>query len=265
MSGAWRRRWYLVERRHGPAPSPRRMSHLDHPVVAPEQRPALTPPAATAPDASRAGDAASRPAVAPRARPRARLRELVGPAVFEASFVVLGVVLAYAVNEWREAREHRRRATAATSAITAELQANRDAVRAASAYHLSLLDTLRVPRAPGWRPSPALFSRGFVAPAQLSATAWETAAQAGVMEHIPYPVVLRLSRAYAQQARYEQQAMGVGELIYAELYRAGTDGIVANHRNLGRLIGALQFRERHLGALYDSTLADSTLAAVPHP
>ncbi len=33
---------------------------------------------------------------------RRNLRELAGPALFEATFVVLGVVLALAANEWRQ-------------------------------------------------------------------------------------------------------------------------------------------------------------------
>jgi len=35
---------------------------------------------------------------------RTNLRELAGPALFEATFVVLGVVLALAANEWRMTR-----------------------------------------------------------------------------------------------------------------------------------------------------------------
>jgi type II secretory pathway pseudopilin PulG len=186
---------------------------------------------------------------------RRNLRELVGPALFEATFVVLGVVLALAANQWREARQQRQRVSVATSAIAAELRDNRAAVVAASEYHSSMLDSLRVERAPSWRPSPFLFSRGFVSPAQLSSTAWQSAAAAGVVEHMPYQVVLRLSRAYANQGRYEHQAQSIGEVIYGELYRTGAQGITNNYRNLGNLIAAFLYRERQLMALYDSTLA----------
>jgi hypothetical protein len=186
---------------------------------------------------------------------RKSLRELAGPALFEAAFVVLGVVLALAANEWREGRQERQRVSLATNAISAELRDNRSAVAEASAYHSRILDSLRVGRPSSWRPAPAMFFRGFVSPAQVSSTAWQSAAAAGVVEHMPYQVVLRLSRAYATQGRYEHQAQSVGELIYGELYRNGTQGIANNYHNLGNLIGAFLYRERQLIALYDSTLA----------
>ena len=186
---------------------------------------------------------------------RKNLRELAGPALFEATFVVLGVVLALAANEWRQSREERRRASVATTAIAAELQANRAALVTASQYHTQLLDSLRAQRPATWRPSPWMFPRGFVAPAQLSSTAWQSAADAGVVEHMPYKAVLRLSRAYADQSRYEHQAQTIGQVIYAELYRDGVEGITGNYRNLGNLIGSFLYREKQLIAVFDSTLA----------
>lgn len=183
------------------------------------------------------------------------LRELAGPALFEAAFVVLGVVLALAANEWREGRQERQRAKVATNAIATEMQSNRAAVVAASAYHTMLLDSLRADRPSSWRPSPSMFSRGFVSPAQVSATAWQSAAATGAVEHMPYQTVLRLSQAYANQARYEHQALSIGEVIYAELYRNGVEGVTGNYRNLGNLIGSFLYRERQLLAVYDSTLA----------
>jgi hypothetical protein len=181
-------------------------------------------------------------------------RELAGPALFEAAFVVLGVVLALAANQWREGRQQRHRVSVATNAIAAELRDNRAAVVEASAYHSSLLDSLRLRRPASWRPSPFMFARGFVSPAQVSSTAWESAAAAGVVEHMPYQAVLRLSRAYANQGRYEHQAQSVGEVIYGELYRTGVQGVTGNYRNLGNLIGSFLYRERQLIAVYDSTL-----------
>ena len=186
---------------------------------------------------------------------RRNLRELAGPALFEAAFVVLGVVLALAANEWREGRNERQRAAIASNAIAAELRSNRGAVAAAHAYHSALIDSLQVNGSPTWQPSPRLFSRGFVAPAQLSSTAWQSAAATGAVEHMPYEAVLKLSQAYANQARYEHQAMNIGEVLYAELFRNGVQGVTSNYRNLGNLIGAFLYRERQLMAVYDSTLA----------
>ena len=183
-----------------------------------------------------------------------RIREHAGPALFEAIFVMLGVVLALVANEWRESRQHRNEASAANHAITAELSANRAALSSAFKYHSGLLDTLRAQRQTGRPTNPGTFSRGFVAPAQLSSTTWQVAAETGVLSHMPYPAVLSLSRAYAQQQRYEQQAQSVGQLIYSEIYRGGPAAIASNTEGLVSLIGAFAYRERQMLALFDSTL-----------
>jgi hypothetical protein len=191
---------------------------------------------------------------------RRHWRRLLIPAVLEAVLLTLGVALALAAEEWREGRQHRRQATAASLAITEEMRANRAAVAQSASYHASLLDSLRVRGSAGAAPSPALFRRGFVSPAQLSSAAWQTAAETGALEHIPHALVLQLSETYGPQQRYERQAESVAGLIYGELYRGGAEGITANHRNLGHLIGAFLYRERLLVRRYDSTLAALTPA-----
>ncbi len=168
---------------------------------------------------------------------------------------MLGVVLALAANQWREARSHQQDADAAVAAIVAELETNRTAVAVSMAYHGGLLEQLFQRTAADGPPSTELFVRGFVAPAQLSATAWEVAAETGVLSHVRYPIVLGLSHAYSGQHHYAAQAEGVGQLIYGELYRNGPDAVAANYRNLASLIGAFAYRERELLAVYDSTLA----------
>jgi len=192
---------------------------------------------------------------------RVRVRELVGPALFEASFVVLGVILALAANEWREAREHRRDAEDALRAIRAELAANRTTVESSRAYHAQLLSSLG--GRPATEPSPTInmFTRGFVSPAQVTSTAWNVASETGVLSHIPYPTVLKLSRAYALQNRYDDQSRNIAQLIYSELYRQGPMAMAANYRNLLSLIGAFAFRERELVILYDSTLTEQGTGA----
>jgi hypothetical protein len=89
----------------------------------------------------------------------------------------------------------------------------------------------------------------------VGSSAWETAAETGALEHLPHDAVLRLSRVYGPQGRYERQAEIVGGLIYGELYRGGAGSVVANYRNVGHLVSAFYYRERQLLTLYDSTLA----------
>jgi hypothetical protein len=173
----------------------------------------------------------------------------------ESTLIVFSVLLALGLDQWQQGREHRRLAGAATREIVAELRMNRAAVDEAHRYHRALMDTLAAHRRAGTEPSAALFSRGFIAPAQVTRTAWESAAETGALSHVPYEQVLKLSAAYAQQDRYAEQARSVGQIIYAELLRGGFEGIAANHRNLGAIVAAFRYREEHLVRLYDETFA----------
>ena len=189
---------------------------------------------------------------------RTRLRELIGPALFEATFVVLGVVIAYLANEWREKRVHREDAAAAKRAIVAELTGNRAAAKASLAYHTTLLDTLRKLQRANVAPTIQVFTRGFMSPAQLGATAWEVASQTGVLNHMAYADMLRFSHVYAEQRRYDLQSTGVSSVIYTELYRAGPMEMAKSGLGISSLIGTFQYRERALVALYDSVITESS-------
>ena len=49
-----------------------------------------------------------------------------------------------------------------------------------------------------------------------------------------YSTVLELSRLYARQERYELQSTAVGQILYAELFRGGVEGVLENYANLRR-------------------------------
>lgn len=197
----------------------------------------------------------SPPPPAPVDRPTRRWRELLGPAAFEASFVVLGVILAYATNEWREARVHRRDAATARMAIVTELRGNRTRLEQSLAYHRELMDTIF--RRPVSAPplSAGFFRRGFIAPAAISTTAWKVAAETGALSHMPYSEVLAISEIYGPLERYEAQAMNAGQFMYGELFRAGPTGVAAQATQLGAIIGAFGYREAELIARLDAVFS----------
>lgn len=177
-------------------------------------------------------------------------------AFFEAGFVVLGVVLAFAANEWREARENAQAAEQALEAVIEELEQNRDAVAGSLAYHEQLIALIGGEHPAGWEPSVRDFQRGFIAPAQLQRTAWSTAAVTGAVTHMRHEQVLALSRVYEAQAAYEQQTDAVGGLIYEEIYRRGVRSIPANYRNLESLLQTFRYRERVLLEVYDGAFEE---------
>ncbi len=181
------------------------------------------------------------------------------PLLLEAFFVVLGVVLALAANEWREYRNHQRHAAQALSSIREELSVNRRAVESALRYHLHLSDTLRFflpPRegAPPARvPDSRLFSRGFVDPATILSTAWEVANATDAVSYMEYDDLLLLSRTYADQRSYENQALQVGQLIYTRLFNEGHRGVYGNLANLQSILSTFWYRECQLLEHYDAT------------
>jgi type II secretory pathway pseudopilin PulG len=190
-------------------------------------------------------------------------KEAVRSALFEATFVVLGVILALAANEWRQARADRAQSQQAIAAIVQELNANRALVASAYDYHRNILQEIRNSEDNAPPPGFELFSRGFVAPARTSRTAWASASETGALAKTDYATVMELSKAYALQGYYETQARSVSEIIYAEIFKNGIQSVLSNYANLANTISTLLYRENELMEAYDSTIAalNSTVAA----
>ncbi|HYJ80185.1 MAG TPA: hypothetical protein VEW03_11310 [Longimicrobiaceae bacterium] len=207
-----------------------------------------------------------------------RLRIDLRPILLEAGFVVLGVVLAFAANEWRQAAANRRDARVAQTSVRSELRANRGAVQESLQYHVGLTDTLfTLLRASGpdgsQRPPPPdmrVFSNGFVHPAQLLSTAWDAAGATDAVRHMAYDDVLALAHVYEEQRDYRRQADLVGGIIYTGMFERGMGGMLENYANLANIISAFVYRECQLLASYDSVLArrlegDSATAPAARP
>lgn len=176
----------------------------------------------------------------------------------ESALIVFSVLLALGVDGWSNSREHRKQARAAEAEVLQELRSNRDLVEQARQYHGGLLRLIASSREQGDALTMRDFDRGFVSPAQISHTAWASASETGALSHMEYSTVLRLSRIYAQQERYTEQARSIGQLLYAEIYHNGTESIVANIRNLAGLISTFVYREEELLKMYDATLSPGT-------
>jgi hypothetical protein len=179
---------------------------------------------------------------------------VISSALFEAFFVVLGVVLALAANEWREKRAEQAHAEHALEAITEELRTNRQAIVGARDYHEGRMTAIREAMTGGDALSPRNFPRGFVSPAQLFQTAWDAASETGALANLDFATVLALSRVYESQDRYEDQARMVGQLVYTRIFNEGMEAIVADAGNLASIISTFAYRERELLEHYDAVL-----------
>ena len=193
--------------------------------------------------------------------------------LLEAVFVVLGVVLALAANEWRESASNRREATTALRSVREELGANRATVLESATYHIAISDSLfgrmRRPPADAEVPDARLFSRGFIHPARVLHTAWDAATATEAIRHMRHRDVLTIARIYALQENYAKQGEIVGTIIYNNLFEQGTGGIVRNYRNLASIVSTFWYRECELLLSYDSAMARlgeaGTAAAAPAP
>lgn len=169
---------------------------------------------------------------------------------------MLGVVLALAANEWRQARAERALAADALESIREELVENRRLVAEAQAYHAALSDTLAaLARQGAPRVDMRLFREGFINPAEVLTTAWEAARAADVIRDIDYSTVLVASHAYSAQERYRRSAENAGAVFWDALLREGSEGIAVNYRNLVAIIGGFWYMEGELLREYDAALA----------
>lgn len=159
-------------------------------------------PAASPPTASRDVADAARPPQTFRARLAARLPEIL----IEALFVLVAVLLAFLVEEWREERELDRIADEARRAIVQELQHNHDELlesRQDIADAITALETALAAEPPLLRDVTSDFEI-----ALLSTAAWRSAQSMESARRMDHAWMLTVARAYELQALYEQAQWG---------------------------------------------------------
>lgn len=113
--------------------------------------------------------------------------------------IVLGVLLALALNEWRETRSHRSQAKAALMNVKNELQSNLEAL---TILHENNAKTVELMAENNNERSSE--NRKFIPGLQLRETAWETFLSTGVSSYTDYETVLVLSETYSFQNVYKQ-------------------------------------------------------------
>lgn len=133
----------------------------------------------------------------------------IAKAVFEASMVLLAVLLAFLVTEWREDNRAEARANMAIERIVLELESNIAQLQVVAPYHGEtgqLLADHAASIEAGDLPARGRFiedavdvmPRGLFPP-QLTRTAWDYAVNSGVLDPVDYDVVADLAAAYSLQ------------------------------------------------------------------
>ena len=120
-----------------------------------------------------------------------RRREWLARASFEAALILFGLLAAFALNQWQEARQRAARADAMIAAIRAELAANLEVQRIAAARNAEVVELLRKVRDAGETFLPASQLKGalFSRP-HLTEAAWASAQNGGILEELPVETIL---------------------------------------------------------------------------
>lgn len=186
------------------------------------------------------------------------LRLTLRSAFFEAVFVVFGVVLALAANEWRQKANANQMAQEALGSIVAELKTNQNLIADSQQYHQAQVGKLVGMMKDNKVPTMDDYPRGFINPAWVTDTAWTVAQETGVLADMDYNTVLVLSATYESLERYEKQSDMVGQKIYGELFDGGAESLAANPKNLMNIIYTFIYREEQLKAGLQETLQTLT-------
>ncbi len=135
-----------------------------------------------------------------------RSRRSLGPLLIEVFFIVLGVMMALAANEWRENRALDKRTDAALENIRLEILRNQQTLQQRLPYHEALRDSLdsylpeiRNTSFPNVSERRLGMQRGLYFLLVYDA-AWQTALTSQVLSNVDYEMLTVLSTIYQVQA-----------------------------------------------------------------
>ncbi|MCB9512311.1 MAG: hypothetical protein H6695_19180 [Deferribacteres bacterium] len=143
----------------------------------------------------------------PKSSNKARLpfsKEKLQYVLLESLLIVLGVVLAYSVNEYREHRRDVSRSQQAMRLIHEEFAQNKEILTSAHAYHAYLIDTLKSYIGTDRQPGIRVFHSGFTARNSVLTSAWETAKRTESLSKIPMTEMLALTELYQRLESYNK-------------------------------------------------------------
>ncbi len=150
--------------------------------------------------------------------------------------IVLGVLLALALSEWAEDREHHRLAHSALLNVSQEISSNLETL---VLIHENNVQTVNAITAPS--ESDADESLSIIPGIQLQETAWESFIATGMSGYVNYDTILSLSKMYAIQRVYKQTGRQLSEsAMNATAYATAVGTTVDDHHFQEQFIGYFQ-------------------------
>lgn len=126
--------------------------------------------------------------------------------LFESVLIMVSIVAALALDEWREDRQDEEMVEHALDNFLLEIRQNRERVEDTAPFNSGLRDVLARRHLEGGIGDVAEFVSivESYSPGMLQVTAWETALATGALAKMDYDLVSALSLTYSLQQRYEQ-------------------------------------------------------------
>lgn len=189
------------------------------------------------------------------------------PRVLAESFlIVISILVALALDEWRDQRQDDDMVRQALLNFASEISQNQDRIEDAAPFNQGLLDVLE----DQFRQQDNSTADEFVmmlesySPVVLQTTAWDTALATGSLAKMEYNLVSALSMTYTIQSRYQSATRsGIGEVLSAQ--SLSVDQVS------GAVFGAIRYlrdvtsMEAELNDVYSaaSTVIDAAIGVAP--
>lgn len=129
----------------------------------------------------------------------------------EAAVVVLSVLLAFGVRNWRQNEKNEKLAQLALQNLVQEIRYNKRGIKRALPKHVSRLDTLLSKNPP---PIGLYFYRAYV-----QNSAWKTAQNIGAVPYMNFAIVREASEIYRFQKRYNDLTQSINETLNRVRFR----------------------------------------------
>lgn len=191
----------------------------------------------------------------------AQSRQWVGRTIFESALIVIGIILGFLVNEWREDLQLEQKADLAMDRILQELELNREAVANVLPYHEQIAGDLRdlltdPPKEPFIDTFLQKVATEGVGDLLLLDTAWQTANSRDSLAPFDFSAVQRLADVYdlAETGPQTSWIMIITFFSDKEMYAPDTDAILL--RRMSFAYDTLVMQERALLQRYDWVLED---------
>jgi hypothetical protein len=175
--------------------------------------------------------------------------------LFESFLITISILVALALDEWRENRQHDEAVQLALSNFVSEIQRNKARIEDTAPFNRGLLEVLRnryESKDIGSVDDYVNMVESY-APADLRTTAWETALATGSLAEMKYDLVSVLSFTYGKQNDYEIATQsGMADLT--SLQNLADDRLELATYNAVRYLNGISGLESELNVIYNEAL-----------